>query len=275
MNPYTIHAARIAEKIQEAPGIYTFRLRFEDKAVARAFAFACGQFNMLYVFGTGEIPISIVSDPEHAHGLDHTIRVVGRVSEVMGNLRAGDRLGIRGPFGNGWPLDEARGQDVLVVTGGLGCAPVAGAIEYIFQRREQYGSVKIMHGVKKPRDLLFRERFDAWRQHPDTDVLLASDVAGRTWHYHIGVVTELFDEVELEPQRSIVMMCGPEVMMRLAAEHMGRRGIPHERMYLSMERNMQCGIGLCGHCQIGPYFVCKDGPVMRYDRIAPFLGRDV
>ncbi len=275
MNPYAIHAARIAEKIQEAPGIYTFRLLFEDEAVASAFAFAGGQFNMLYVAGVGEIPISIVSDPDRARELDHTIRVVGRVSEVMGNLQEGDTLGIRGPFGHGWPLDEARGRDVLVVTGGLGCAPVAGAIEYIFRRREQYGSVKIMHGVKKPRDLLFRERFDAWRQHPDTEVLLASDVAGRTWHYHIGVVTELFDEVEMEPERSIVMMCGPEVMMRLAAEHMGRRGVPRERMYLSMERNMQCGIGLCGHCQIGPYFACKDGPVMRYDRIAPFLGRDV
>ena len=275
MNPYAIHAARIAEKLQEAPGIYTFRLLFEDEAMASAFAFAGGQFNMLYVAGVGEIPISIVSDPDRAHELDHTIRVVGRVSEVIGNMQEGDTLGIRGPFGNGWPLDEARGQDVLVVTGGLGCAPVAGAIEYIFRRREQYGSVKIMHGVKKPQDLLFRERFDVWRQNPDTEVLLASDVAGRTWHYHIGVVTELFDEVEMEPERSIVMMCGPEMMMRLAAEHLGRRGMPHERIYLSMERNMQCGIGLCGHCQIGPYFACKDGPVIRYDRIAPFLGKDI
>lgn len=273
-SPYALLRAHVTAKREDMPGIYTLGMRLTDAASAAAFRFAGGQFNMLYVFGVGEIPISIVSDPDEPQRLDHTIRVVGRVSEALAGLKVGDELGIRGPYGQGWPLHQAQGRDVLIITGGLGCAPVVGAIEYMFRRREQYGAVKILHGVKTPRDLLYRERFDAWRRHANTEVLLASDQPGKTWHYHIGVVTELFDAVEIDAGNTIVMMCGPEVMMRLAAQHLRRRGLPEAAMYLSMERNMQCGMGLCGHCQIGPYFVCRDGPVMRLDRIAPFLGRE-
>lgn len=269
-----MHTARIIAKTEETEGIYTYRLRFEEPEVAEGFAFAGGQFNMLYIFGIGEVPISVVSDPEDSHILDHTIRVVGRVTEVIGRMGVGDVIGVRGPFGKGWPLAEAVGKDVLVVTGGLGCAPVVGAIEYMFRRRDQYGRIHIMHGVKTPNDLLYRERFEAWRKNPDTEVLLASDQPEKEWHYHTGVVTELFDQVDMQPDNSIAMMCGPEIMMKLAARHLIRRGLPEDALYLSMERNMQCGIGLCGHCQIGPYFACKDGPVMRYDLVAPFLARD-
>ena len=162
---------------------------------------------------------------------------------------------------------------MLIVTGGLGCAPVVGAIEYIFRRRNQYGAVKILHGVKTPHDLLFRERFDAWRRHPDTQVILTSDQPDKTWHYHVGVVTELFEHVALDPARTMVLMCGPEIMMRLGVPILMQRGIPATAIYVSLERHMECGIGLCGHCHLGPYFLCKDGPVMRYDRVAPWLGR--
>jgi len=264
--------ARIIAKHQEAPDVFTYRLRFEDAAVAAAFAFAGGQFNMLYIFGVGEVPISIVSDPDDSHILDHTIRIVGRVTQVIGQMQAGDMMGVRGPFGHGWPLNESRGKDVIVVTGGLGCAPVVGAIEYMFRRRSDYGHITILHGVKTPRDLLYRERFEQWRQHPDTTVLLTSDQPERAWHNHVGVVTELFDEINVRQQRTAVMMCGPEIMMLMAAEHLIGCCVEAEHIWLSMERNMQCGIGLCGHCQIGPYFACKDGPVMRYDQVAPYLG---
>lgn len=271
-NPYTIHAAAIVEKIREAEHIETFRLRLVDPEVRKSFHFAAGQFNMVHAFGVGEVAISIVSDPEEAQWLDHTIRVVGRVTKAMAQLRPGDAMGIRGPFGRGWPLEEARGKDVLIVTGGLGCAPVVGAIEYLFRRREAYGAIKILHGVKAPQDLLYRERFDAWRRHPNTEVHLSSDQPDKTWRYHIGVVTELFEQVALDPARTLVMMCGPEVMMRLGTPVLMRRGIPASAIYVSLERHMECGIGLCGHCQMGPFFLCKDGPVMRYDRIAPFMG---
>lgn len=272
-NPYVIHVATIVEKIREAEDIDTYRLRFVDELVRRTYRFAAGQFNMVYLFGVGEVAISIVSDPDEPEFLDHTIRVAGRVTKAIAHLKPGDVLGIRGPFGQGWPLDEAQGKDVLIVTGGLGCAPVVGAIEYIFRRRDQYGAMKILHGVKTPHDLLYRERFDAWRRHPDTEVLLTSDQPDKTWRYHIGVVTELFEQVAVDPARTMVLMCGPEIMMRLGVPILMRRGIPATAIYLSLERHMECGIGLCGHCQLGPYFLCKDGPVMRYDRVMPFLGK--
>ncbi len=272
-NPYLIQAATIAEKIREAEDIDTYRLRFVDEQVRRTYRFAAGQFNMVYLFGIGEVAISIVSDPDEPELLDHTIRAVGRVTKSIARLQLGDELGIRGPFGQGWPLDAAQGKDVVIVTGGLGCAPVVGAIEYIFRRRNQYGSVKILHGVKTPHDLLFRERFDAWRRHPDTEVLLTSDQPDKTWHYHVGVVTELFEQVAVDPARAMVLMCGPEIMMRLGVSILMQRGIPATAIYLSLERHMECGIGLCGHCQMGPYLLCKDGPVIRYDRVSRWLGR--
>jgi NAD(P)H-flavin reductase len=272
-NPYVIHPATIVEKIREAEDINTYRLQLVDEEVRRQFRFKAGQFNMVYLFGVGEVAISIVSDPNERQFLDHTIRTVGRITKAIAGLQRGDVLGIRGPFGQGWPLDEARGRDVVVVTGGLGCAPVIGAIEYIFRRRPEYGSVKILHGVKTPHDLLYRERFDAWRRFSDTEVLLTSDRPDKTWSYHIGVVTELFEQVSVDPLKCIVLMCGPEIMMRLGVPILMNRGIPASAISVSLERHMECGIGLCGHCQLGPYFVCKDGPVMRYDRVAQWLGR--
>ena len=217
---------------------------------------------MLYAFGVGEVAISIVSDPDEPDFLDHTIRIVGRTTQVIGRMKRGDSLGVRGPFGHGWPMDAARGKDILVITGGLGCAPVVGAIDYMFRRRTTYGMIKIVHGVKTPKDLLYRDRFTAWRQHPDTEVLLASDEPGKTWHDHVGVVTELFDRLRIDSERTLVMMCGPEIMIRVAALRLVQLGIHPDQTYVSLERHMECGIGLCGHCQLGPYFLCTDGPVM-------------
>ena len=273
VNPYHIYPATIVEKIREAEDIHTYRLRLNDEDARRTFRFATGQFNMVYLFGIGEVAISIVSDPDEQEFLGHTIRAVGRVTSAIARLQAGEILGVRGPFGQGWPLEESRGRDLVFVTGGLGCAPVVGAIEYIFRRREQYGSVKILHGVKTPEDLLFRERFDSWRKQPETEVLLASGQPGKSWRDHVGVVTELFELVSINPTNTIVLMCGPEIMMRLGVPILMTRGIPATAIFLSLERHMECGVGLCGHCQMGPYFLCKDGPVMRYDRVAQWLGR--
>ncbi|MDH4097755.1 MAG: FAD/NAD(P)-binding protein [Nitrospira sp.] len=272
-NPYLVHPATIIDKVRETDDIHTYRLRLDGEDARRRYRFAAGQFNMVYLFGVGEVAISIVSDPDEPEFLDHTIRAVGRVTSAIARLQVGESLGIRGPFGQGWPLEDARGRDVIIVTGGLGCAPVVGAIEYIFRRRNHYGSVKILHGIKTPEDLLFRQRFETWRKHPNTEVLLTSDQPDKTWHYHVGVVTELFEQVVVDPARTVALMCGPEIMMRLGAPILIGRGIPATSIYVSLERHMECGIGLCGHCQMGPYFLCKDGPVMRYDRVAQWLGR--
>ena len=266
-NPYIPSLADIVEKRRETRGTYTYRLRLRDEATRRAFRFRPGQFNMVYAFGAGEVPISIVSDPDEAETLDHTIRIVGDVTGVLDRLGPGDMVGLRGPYGSWWPLEEARGKDVVLVTGGLGCAPVVAVINYIVRRRDAYGALKILHGIKTPRDLVFRERFRAWARHPNTEVYLTVDRPDRTWRYHVGMVTNLFSQVRIDPTRSVVMMCGPEVMMRYAVRSLLANGMPADGVFLSMERNMKCAVGFCGHCQLGPEFVCKDGPIFRYDRI--------
>ena len=257
------YPARIVGRRTETEGIYTFTTRFIDAGVRRSYGFKAGQFNMIYAFGVGEVPISIVSDPTEPEALEHTIRIAGRVTGVMAGWKVGDVVGVRGPYGNGWPVDEARGRDVVIITGGLGCAPVVGLIEYIFRRRDQYGELHILHGVKTPNDLLYRERFEEWRRAPRTKVYLTADRPEKSWHYRIGVVTELFDELAV-PSSSIVMMCGPEVMMRLAAHSLLQKGITDNAIFLSMERRMECAVGLCGHCQYREHFVCKNGPVFSY-----------
>ncbi|HTP42684.1 MAG TPA: FAD/NAD(P)-binding protein [Nitrospiria bacterium] len=268
MNAMLPMAAEVVERRREAPKIWTLRLRFTDEAQRRRFQFRPGQFNMVYHFGVGEVPISIVSDPSDPELLDHTIRAVGAVSHRLCELDRGDVIGLRGPYGSWWPLEEARGRDVLIVTGGLGCAPVVAAINYVMARREAYGALKIFHGIKTPGDLLYRERFRAWRKAPDTEVYLTVDRPDRRWKEHVGVVTTLFRQARIDPDRSLVMMCGPEVMMRFAVRELMERGVTEDRIYVSMERNMKCAVGFCGHCQYGPLFICKEGPVLRYDRIS-------
>ncbi len=263
--------AEIVAKRSFGTNIHAYELMLADPAARPRFDFAPGQFNMVYAPGVGEVAISISSDPED-EVLEHTIRIAGRVTHVIDGFEVGDTLGIRGPFGNGWPLQEARWKDVLVVTGGLGCAPVTGAIEYMMRRRSSYGHISILHGVKKAADLIYRDRFEQWRRQPNTSVYLTSDQPDRRWHDRTGVVTELFEEVEFDPGRTVVFMCGPEVMMRLGVHILRERGLPVDRIFISMERNMKCAVGLCGHCQFGPEFVCKDGPIFNFHRVARFFG---
>jgi len=267
MNPFVPKPAEIVERRHEAKNIYTYRLRLCEKKDRQHYGFFPGQFNMLYVFGVGEIPISISSDPTDLESIDHIIRVVGTVSRALGECKKGDILGLRGPFGSQWPLEETQEKDILFVTGGLGCAPVMGAIHYILKRRKSYGAVKILHGIKAPHDLIYQKKIQEWKKFPDTEVHLTSDSGDKHWKYHIGVVTNLLEKIELRPEETIVMMCGPEIMMHFAIKEFLRREIPPEQIYLSMERNMKCALGFCGHCQYGPQFICKDGPILRYDRI--------
>ncbi len=268
-----LYEAQIVERIQETPNIFTLRLRFTDPQVHAAYSFEPGQFNMLYLYGVGEVAISIVSDPQDEHMYDHTIRAVGRVTNALARLRVGDRLGVRGPYGRGWPMRESEGQDVVIATGGLGCAPVVSVINYVLRRREHYNRLIIMQGVKHADDLIWRNRYQEWSKMPDTQVLLAADEGGPLWPWHVGNISVLLDKANIEPQKSAVMMCGPEGMMvAVAKELTSRRSVPEDRVWLSMERNMQCGAGKCGHCQHGGHFVCKDGPVFNYTKIKPLLG---
>jgi NAD(P)H-flavin reductase len=259
--------AEVVGRVQESPTIFSLRLRLTDARARGAYRFAPGQFNMVYLYGVGEVPISLVSDPHDSALLDHTIRAVGRVTRGIAQLQAGDHIGLRGPYGRGWPLHEAEGHDVLVVTGGLGCAPVVAVINYILMRRERFGRFTIIQGVKHADELIWRERYTYWNTLPNTRVLLAADHGGVLWPWHVGLVTEVFDDAEITPERTFVMMCGPEGMMHAGIRNLTERGVAHDHIYLSMERNMQCAVGQCGHCQYGPSFVCRDGPIFQYSRV--------
>lgn len=260
---------RVKRVIRELPDIVTYHLDADDTG---GFRFAPGQFNMLYLFGTGEVPISISGDPAAPGELVHTIRAVGAVTRPLCELGRGALLGVRGPFGTPWPTAEARGKDVLIVAGGLGLAPLRPAILEVLANREAYGRVTILYGTRNPESILFRKELERWRGRLDAVVEVTVDRAGVDFRGHVGVATALLDRVDIDPERSVAMVCGPEIMMRFTARDLAAKGVPRESIHLSVERSMKCGVGLCGHCQFGPTFACKDGPVMRYDRIARLLG---
>lgn len=271
MNCYLPREAEIVDRIDEGPDTFSLHLRLTDQ---QPYDFEPGQFNMLYLHGVGEVPISIVAEADTGHGalLSHTIRALGRVTHGLAALRPGDRIGLRGPYGRGWPMRTARGRDVLVVTGGLGCAPSVSIIHHILANREHYGHLSILQGVRHTDDLIWRAQYEAWAALPGVRVLLAADVAAPGWEGHVGLVTALFEHLELRPQHTIAMLCGPEMMMRAAAEGLHNRGLPPAAIYLSMERNMQCAVGHCGHCQVGGSFVCRDGPVFAWPELRDLLG---
>ncbi len=265
------HAATVVSRTQESPTIFTLQLRLDDAAAQAAYRFAPGQFNMLYLFGVGEVPISIMSDPGDRIGIGHTIRAAGRVTRGLAELQPGDPVGLRGPFGRGWPLQEMGGNDIVLVTGGLGCAPVVSVVHYILKRRDRFGKLVIIQGVKHAEDLIWREQYDHWASMPDTQVLVAATEGAALWPWHVGRVTDLFALARFNPKRAAAMMCGPEGMMRTAAESLLQRGVPESRLFLSMERNMQCAVGRCGHCQLGGSFVCRDGPVYSWGQVKDLL----
>jgi NAD(P)H-flavin reductase len=233
--------------------------------------FTAGQFNMLYVFGTGEVPMSISGDPDDRDLLVHTTRQVGIVSSAICGLKRGDMVGVRGPFGNHWPIEEAAGKDVLIIAGGLGLAPLRPAIYQILSNRSQYGNVTLLYGTRSPRDILYNRELERWRSRLDLQVEITVDRAPTTWRGKVGVVTSLISKISYIPGQIIAMVCGPEVMMRFTARALESIGVEMKQVYISMERNMKCAVGFCGHCQFGPQFICKEGPIFRYDKIAQFV----
>jgi len=235
--------------------------------------FAPGQFNMLYVFGTGESAISISGDPANTERLVHTVRAVGTVTKALQKLRRGDMIGVRGPFGSTWPVAEAEGSDVVIVTGGIGLVPLRPMIYQVLANRDKYGTVALLYGARSPRDLLFRRELEGWRSRFDVEVEVTLDTASGDWRGNVGAVTRLIPALPFDSLNAVALVCGPEVMMRFAVLELQKRGMSDENIYVSMERNMKCAIGLCGHCQFGPIFICKDGPVFRYDRIRAWLGK--
>ncbi len=261
--------ARVAQVNKETHDTFTLILEAADGEALGGFA--AGQFSMLYVYGVGELPISISGDPNQPGRLVYTVRSVGRATQALLSRRPGDVVGVRGPFGRPWPLAEARGKDVLIVAGGIGLAPLRSAVYDILKRRDDYVRLIVVYGARSPKDLLFRRQLAEWGRHTDSQVLVTVDYGGTNWRGHVGVVTTLFRQLRLHPGETVALVCGPEIMMRFVARQLEARGLPASEIYLSMERNMKCAVGSCGHCQLGPYFVCKDGPVFSYEQLRPWM----
>jgi NAD(P)H-flavin reductase len=233
--------------------------------------FTPGQFNMLYAFGLGEVAISISGDTQESDTLIHTVRCVGKISTRISNMKPGEVVGVRGPYGFGWPVEKAEKMDVVVVAGGLGLAPLRPAIYQLFQQRSKFDRVEVIYGARSPRELVYYDEIQRWRNLKDVRFQVTVDAAGRDWYGDVGLVTARIPDSRFEPARTTAFVCGPEIMMRLTAKALAERGIPEEQIWVSMERNMKCAIGLCGHCQFGPSFICRDGPVFRYKDIKPFM----
>ncbi len=265
-SPWQTIPARVRAITPEVPDVTTYDLELPGAD----YAFRPGQFNMLYLAGVGEVAISISSDPATPQQLRHTIRAVGNVTRALTRLTAGDTLGLRGPFGTAWPVEAVRGHDIVIVAGGLGLAPLRPAIYHLIRHRPDYGRIAVLYGARTPADLLYAHEYDWW-QAADIDVQLTVDVGTPTWRGAIGFVTTLLAQQPLEPARTVVFTCGPEVMMRFVATGAVNRGVAAERIFVSLERNMNCAVALCGHCQFGPSFVCQDGPVFAYANVRRLL----
>jgi NAD(P)H-flavin reductase len=238
----------------------TFTLDLEPPG--DGWSFAPGQFTMLYAFGVGEVPISISGDPGDPSRLVQTIRAAGSVTDALTSVSPGDVVGVRGPFGTSWPTKAVEGGDLLIITGGIGLAPLRPAILEVLEHRDRYDNVTLLYGARSPSDLLFADELQAWRGRFDLDVLITVDHGDRVWRGPVGVVTSLIGRASFDPETATAFVCGPEIMMRFTLQDLERKGITDDRMYVSMERNMKCGIGLCGHCQLGRFFTCTDGPVL-------------
>ena len=257
----------------EAAGVFTFSMAFANPADRDAYRFQPGQFNMLYLPGFGEVAISVSSNPEEPQVLGHTIRIAGNVTRGISRLKVGDTLGVRGPYGSPWPLEQAAGKNLIIVAGGIGLAPLRPVILSVLSHRDAYGRVLLLYGARTPADLLYTREFGRWRE-AGLEVNVTVDMGDENWKGKVGVVPQLFYFVRMEHKNTLALTCGPEIMMRFVIYEALARRVPKDAIYISMERNMKCAVGFCGHCQYGPNFICKQGPVLNFAAVEPFFGKE-
>jgi NAD(P)H-flavin reductase len=259
---------RISHTRQDTRDTFTLEL---DPVEGARFTYAAGQFTMLDAFGVGEVPISISGDPTRPGPLEHTIRDVGAVTHALITAPTGAVLGVRGPFGTSWDVADGMGGDVVLVAGGIGLAPLRPALLELLGHRDRYNRVVLLYGARTPEDILFGDELRSWAKDFGVVVEVTVDNGQHAWRGKVGLVTQLVPRAGFDPRHTLALVCGPETMMRFSAAALVDRGVPMDRVRLSMERNMKCGVGLCGHCQLRELFVCVDGPVLTYDRLLPLL----
>ena len=262
---------RIQRRIRETAD--TFSLELADLDTDRSVDFAPGQFNMVYMVNVGEVPLSISGDPQEPRLQVHTIRAYGTVTSAMQALRRGDIVGLRGPYGTCWPMAELEGRDIIICAGGIGMAPLRPVLYAIMARRQAFGKVVLFYGERTPGDLIYRRQMERWRGRFDLEIMVTVDSARQEWRGNVGVVTSLMTHLRIDAAATSALLCGPEIMMRYAIETLTTQGLEEAQIFISMERSMKCGIGLCGHCQLGSLFICKDGPVFNYQKVKHLFHR--
>lgn len=269
-NPWLSWSVKVQDVLNETLDVQTIHLAFDDASAADSYIYQPGQFNMLYVPGVGEAAISISGDPQSPSVIPHTIRATGNVTDALTQLQPGDSLGLRGPFGSAWPVDQCAGRDVILVAGGIGLAPLRPVIYQLLADRDKYGNIWLLYGARTAGARLYQTELAEWQASMDVQQTVDRDTPD--WHGHVGVVTSLLQRLHLQrPRETVLMTCGPEVMMWYTIRAAVSQGLPENHVWVSLERNMNCAVGFCGRCQLGPEFLCRDGPVFRYDRVAPFL----
>lgn len=272
IDPMVPRRYRVKKAWKELSDVATIELEPLD---GEMMSFAPGQFNMLYAFGVGEVAISISGDAEDSGKLVHTIRNVGAVSGALASVSDGDMIGVRGPFGTAWPVAQETGRHIVFVAGGLGLAPLRPAIYHVLNHRDRYAGLTLIYGSRSPEDLLFAEEVRDWKSRFDTEVEVTVDHAAPGWTGQVGVVTVPLERALAGNNGAQIsaFVCGPEIMMRFSVMSLMAAGVPEEKIWISMERNMKCAIGFCGHCQFGGDFICRDGPVFRHDQVAGLINR--
>lgn len=273
-NEYIPYPAIIKSIQAESFDTKTFRVVFEDKDLAVNFDYKSGQFMEVSLLGLGEAPISITSSPVQKGFLEFTIRGMGRLTQAILQLNIEDKIHLRGPYGNSFPFEEVKGKNLYFVAGGIGLPPLRSLIQTVFNKRADFGKVKILYGAKTPDMLCFKDELKSWSGIADTEVLLTVDEPDGNWRGNVGVVTGLWDKTDIDGAGGIAYVCGPPIMIKFVIAKLLKSGFKEENIYVTLERYMKCGIGKCGHCNIGEKFVCIDGPVFSYSRLEKFPDKE-
>ena len=266
-NEYMPYPAIIDSIRSESFDTKTFKVVFEDEKLAASFSYKPGQFAQLSLLGIGEAPISITSSPCNRGFLEFTIRAIGRLTRAIHQLKPADRIYVRGPYGNCFPFEEVKRKDLYFIAGGIGLPPLRSLINSVFDRREEFGRIKILYGAKTPDELCFKEELKTWKKIRDTEVLVTVDTPDEDWKENVGVVTTLWDKTDMASSDGVAYVCGPPIMLRFVITELIKSGFKDENIYVTLERYMKCGIGKCGHCNIGAMFVCTDGPVFSHGQL--------
>jgi NAD(P)H-flavin reductase len=271
-NIYLPSIATVKEVRPETPDINTYVVAFDDAGLRESFLYRPGQFAELSIFGVGECPIGIASSPTQKGLLEFCVRAVGTVTNAIHNLEAGDKLGVRGPLGNSWPVDEVRGKDLLFIGGGIGLPPLRSLIQYVLDKREEYGAVEIVYGARSPQDLVYKAELKEWEEREDVDLYVTVDVGDETWAGPVGFVPPFLKDINPSPRNKVTFTCGPPIMIKLVVDALEEMGYADADIITTLEMKMKCGVGKCGRCNIGDKYVCRDGPVFSFEQLRKIPG---